>query len=363
MKNIIIFEDSSRVDFGGGQKMTLITCDILRSTYKCCFIFADFSDQTRFAKTVKEKYPESSFVDISHASAKSRFRKVAWLKAIWQMIFFFKRDAKRVVEGLNMAETISYVTNKRSLPYAYYLNKKYGIPFIYHVHLAENPKGLYFPVFKYWIRKAQTILCVSNLVKDNIGLEQCELLYNPTLNTKGYKGEKKNSKYVVAYIGSLIPIKGVDVYIKSAHLCPKEIEFRIYGDGILRGELEKLSNGRVIFKGFSNNIIDEYYCGVDIIVVPTILQESLSLVVVDAKSVGLPVVVTKPGGQAEIVQDEVDGFCVSMKDSREIADAILKLVGDKDLYNKMSKASYESSSIFSYEKYKDGIVKTFNKLI
>ena len=363
MKTIIVFEESSRVEFGGGQKMTLITCDILKATYDCSFRIVDFSDQTRFDKIAREKYPECSFVNIAHASATSDFRMVSWIKAIWQMLLFFKRDVRKTVDGLRLEDTISYVTNKRSLPYAYYLRKKYGIPFVYHAHLAENPRSFYFPIFRRWIRKAEIILCVSNLVKETIGLDQCKLLYNPTLNTKGYKGKKTDGHFVVAYVGGLIPIKGVEYFVGAAKKCPDRIEFRAYGEGPLRMKLEKLAEGRVIFKGFFKTIIDEYYHDVDIIVLPTILKEALPLVVVDAKSVGLPVVVTKPGGQAEIVREGIDGYLVSMKSSEEIANAIMKIAENLELYNNLSKASFDSSSIFSYELYKEKIVNTFCELL
>lgn len=360
MKTIIIFEDSSRVGFGGGQKMTLITSDILREKYT--FKFVDFTDDSKFVQIIKDKYEDSEQVSIGHASAKSRTRYVAWVRAIWQMIVFFKKDISRIVDGLDKVVAVSYVTNKRSLIYAYYLNKRYGIPFIYHAHLVENPQGLYYCLFKKWISKAKSILCVSKIVKESINLPQCQLLYNPALNDKGYKGEKTDDHFVVAYVGGLIPIKGVEYYVDAAKICPEAIEFRIYGEGFLREELEKRSEGRVVFKGFSNDVIGEYYSDVDVVVLPTILKEALPLVVADAKSVGLPAVVTSPGGQAEIVRDGVDGFHVGMKNSKEIGEAIMKLTSDNTLYNKMSKAAFESSSVFSYKKYKESILSIFANL-
>ena len=154
----------------------------------------------------------------------------------------------------------------------------------------------------------------------------------------------------------------MEYFIKAAHLCPANIEFRIYGDGMLRRDLERLSNGRVVFKGFLNKIIDEYYKDVDLLVVPTIVQEALPLVVVDAKSVGLPVIVTRPGGQAEIVDDDVDGILVPMKDEKSIAEAIQRISKDIDKYNAMSHASFDSSKKFSYERYKATIIKTFSDI-
>ena len=198
MKTIIVFEESSRVGFGGGQKMSLITCGILKESYN--FKFVDFSETTKFDDTISETYPECELVNIGGKSIKAKHRYEAWAKAMWPLIAHFKRDTNRIMEGLEAEQTISYVTNKRSLFYAHYLNKKYGVPFVYHAHLVENKRGFYYPIFSKMIRKAKKVLCVSQTVEKSIDIPQCELLYNPTLNERGYKGEKSNEKFVIAFV-------------------------------------------------------------------------------------------------------------------------------------------------------------------
>lgn len=358
-KILIVFEESSRVDFGGGQRMTLTTCDILKEHFD--FRFVDFSSTTRFDRIIGETYPESSLVDIGGGGIKSKYRYLAWVKAIKPLLFHFKRDAERVVEGLDTSNAISYVTNKRSLLYAYYLNKKYHIPFIYHAHLVENPKGFYYSLFKKMVAKAESILCVSKTVLNSIPLPQSKLVYNPSMNEKGYKGEKKDNHFVVAYVGGLIPIKGVEYFVDAAKLCPADVEFRAYGDGVLRQSLEERAEGRVKFMGFCTDMISEYYKDVDILVVPTILKEALPLVAVDAKSTGIPVVTTCPGGQAEIVEDGVNGYHVPMKNAMTIAERVMQMVNNLEQYNQMSKASYESFGDFSYENYKETVNAVFGK--
>ena len=182
-KTLIVFEESSRVDFGGGQRMTLTTCDILKDRFD--FRFVDFSSTTRFDRILDEKYPTCALVDIGGGSIKSKYRYMAWVKAIKPLLFHFKRDSKRIINGLDTPKAISYVTNKRSLLYAYFLKKKYHIPFIYHAHLAENPKGIYYPLFKKMVAKAESILCVSKTVLNSIPLPQSNLVYNPSMNEQG----------------------------------------------------------------------------------------------------------------------------------------------------------------------------------
>ena len=354
MKNFIVFEDSSRVNFGGGQKMTLTICDILKN--KFIFRFVDFSNSTKFCDIVRKDYPKCKLVNVGHANIKSKYRYLSWLKTIPDVLFHFTGDIGRIMDGVDRNNAISYVTNKRSLIYAFYIYRKYKVPFVYHAHLVENPKGIYYPLFKWMVSKASNILCVSKTVMKSIPLRQSVLLYNPSLNSKGYKGEKTGNKFVVGFVGGLIPIKGVEYFIEAAKQLPEDIEFRIYGDGILRDKLMELSSGRVKFMGFVSDIIAEYYKAIDALVIPTVIEEALPLVAVDAKSVGLPVIVTFPGGQAEIVKDDIDGFYVPTKNATAIADKIMQLYSNSELYKDMSIASYESFADFNFELFQNKIL-------
>ena len=53
-KKIILFEDSSKVGFGGGQNITLQVADILSKEYNISFI--DFTSSSRYFKLIDEKF-------------------------------------------------------------------------------------------------------------------------------------------------------------------------------------------------------------------------------------------------------------------------------------------------------------------
>ena len=48
MRRIIIIENSGKVNFGGGQKITLQVAEILSKT--CELVFVDFAKGTRFER-------------------------------------------------------------------------------------------------------------------------------------------------------------------------------------------------------------------------------------------------------------------------------------------------------------------------
>lgn len=360
MKTILVFEDSTRANFGGGQKMTLMVCDILKERYNLRFV--DFTDKSRYALMVKEQYGENSLVNIGHGFIHGHTGLWTWLKMSIVSCCCFFSDAKQIQRGLETSDCISYTTGKRGLLIAFFLKLFYGIPYIHHAHLVENPKALYFKLARLMFKSADRVLCVSNTVLKSINTPNCSLVYNPSLNIRGFKGEKVDSKFVVAFVGSLISIKGIEYFIDAAKLCPDSIEFRIYGEGALKEPLQERASGRVKFMGFEKDIISRYYEDVDVLIVPTILQEALPLVAVDAKSVGLPCIVTTPGGQAEIIRDGIDGYHVPMRDSDEIAKAVVKLTSDLNRYNMMARNSYESFFSFNYDSFERNIISTFNNI-
>ena len=83
--------------------------------------------------------------------------------------------------------------------------------------------------------------------------------------------------------------------------------------------------GRVIFAGL-NKEVWQYYAASDVVVLPT-LNEAFGLVVLEAMSMGLPVLVSSLAGASELVEDGLNGLLIKdPTDASEIAaklDAIL----------------------------------------
>lgn len=213
-------------------------------------------------------------------------------------------------------------------------------------------------------KKAQKIICCSRTVVNSVKTDNTQLLYNPNLN---YDGQKKCSQnkhpFVVAVAGSLITIKGFEYFVKAAKYLDPGIELRVYGSGPLENELKRLANNKVRFMGFCNNIVGELYADVDVVAVVTIIQEANPLSVLEAKSVGLPVIATNIGGQAELVEDGKDGILVPVKDEKAIASAINILYHDYDGYIRMAQASFNSVEKYDLNKYKCSILEIFSSVM
>ena len=91
-------------------------------------------------------------------------------------------------------------------------------------------------------------------------------------------------------------------------------------------------------------------------------REGLPKILLEAASCGRPIVTTDVPGCREVVTEGENGFLVPAKDSEKLKEALIKLICDADLREKMGKASREKAvSLFSNEIVNDGIYAVYQK--
>ncbi|MFP4001935.1 MAG: glycosyltransferase family 4 protein [Thermoplasmata archaeon] len=118
-------------------------------------------------------------------------------------------------------------------------------------------------------------------------------------------------KPLVAYIGALNKIKGVDLLIKAFDNIDSEAELIIVGDGPERDDLRDLANGNknIRFLGkVDHENISAIYDRSDVIVVPSLWPEPLSRVLLESAHLGKPILATDIGGNPEVVKNGYNGF-------------------------------------------------------
>jgi len=107
--------------------------------------------------------------------------------------------------------------------------------------------------------------------------------------------------------------------------------FAFAGDGVLRNALEEEArslgiSSNVRFLGFRQDVL-EWMSACDIFVLPS-RSEGMPLVILEAMSIGKPVIATHVEGVAEVIEDGVNGYLVPPENAREIAEKIIFLLGD-----------------------------------
>ncbi len=152
---------------------------------------------------------------------------------------------------------------------------------------------------------------------------------------------------MVLFTGRLTQHKGVEYLIKAARQINAEIV--ILGDGPERKYLEnlivkyKLNNVHMLGY-FSQRLgeINDFYLRADIYVAPSVWNEPLGLVILEAMVYHTPVVVSRKGGVTTIVKDGYNGFLVRPKSAKIIAQKVNLLLQDDKLREKMGERAYKS---------------------
>ncbi|MGB9730304.1 MAG: glycosyltransferase [Thermoprotei archaeon] len=148
-----------------------------------------------------------------------------------------------------------------------------------------------------------------------------------------------NKRYML-FVGRLIYDKGVYELVDAFNIIARrysDIDLILIGEEIEKEKLQnKLRNygileDKVIFKGLVPYKEVAYYMKIsELLVLPT-WAEGLPNVVMEAMASELPVVATNVGGIPEIIENEVTGLSVPAKNVEKLAEAIIRMIEDKNL--------------------------------
>ncbi len=133
---------------------------------------------------------------------------------------------------------------------------------------------------------------------------------------------------VVLFVGSGFERKGLDHLLKLLPL-PRlsRIHLLVVGEDAQwmrhRSSVEKMADGRVVFAQRRENI-EDYYGASDLLALPA-RQEAFGNVVLEALASGLPVLVSKVAGAAEILTGELEQGILESPD--DLAEVEAKLLG------------------------------------
>jgi glycosyltransferase involved in cell wall biosynthesis len=161
---------------------------------------------------------------------------------------------------------------------------------------------------------------------------------------------------MVLFTGRLTQHKGVEYLIKAARQIKAEVV--IAGDGPERKYLEslilkyKLTNVHMVGY-FSSRLdtINDFYLRADVYVAPSVWNEPLGLVILEAMVNKTPVVVSRKGGVTTLVKDGYNGFLVRPRSPKLIVEKVNLLLQDEKLAEKMGERAYKTvTEKFSWDK-------------
>lgn len=177
---------------------------------------------------------------------------------------------------------------------------------------------------------------------------------------------------LVTMVSRLIRSKGVMEFVAAAqtvHEHHPQVALLLVGpadeesvDRLTPAELSQLKR-LVTWTGMRNDI-PTVLAASGIFVLPSFYREGIPRVLLEAASMGLPIVTTDSPGCSEVVEHGVNGFLVPPRDPDALAQAILRLIADPEMRHRFGRESRQRAvARFDLSKIADQTRSIYQELL
>jgi len=185
--------------------------------------------------------------------------------------------------------------------------------------------------------------------------------------------EKVGGKRIVLSLGRFVEYKGFGYLVDAVSSLPRDYVLVMGGEGPLREKIMGMASknghmGRVMFPGrIPEEELPSWIAACDVFVMSSVQKtEAFGVVQVEAMSIGKPIVATRiPGsGVSWVNEDGVSGINVPIKDSTALAEAIISICEDSEMYSLFSANSLRRyQEHFTLEKMIDACRRLYQSLV
>jgi glycosyltransferase involved in cell wall biosynthesis len=226
-----------------------------------------------------------------------------------------------------------------------------------------------------------------NFFIEKLGVDPEHVHYAPyPINTSAFKPFNEKEKlrikhhlplhrFIVAYVGSLQPARGVPDLVRAFRLVadnfpevlllichPQRKEERSF-ENLIREQIRTSElNEKVIVRGLTSRI-DEVYNAADVIVLPLTRPYWVDppLVLLEAMSCGSTVITTPVGAISEVAQDNRNALLVEPGNPHVLAQAIVKLLENPHESRRLARKARETIiQKYAYEAVAKNLLKIYN---
>ncbi len=174
---------------------------------------------------------------------------------------------------------------------------------------------------------------------------------------------------LLLYVGRIEALKGIDTLIRAAYLLAhdkpaEKIRVLVIGGDVEEG-LETLGSEMARLRALTRELglqdqisflgsrrqreLPTYYGAADAVVMPS-YSESFGMVALEAMASERPVVASRVGGLAYLVQDGVSGYHVQEGNPEELAGRLTELLSNAGLLERMGTAARREAEKYSWNK-------------
>ncbi len=257
---------------------------------------------------------------------------------LFRLLRFFRQFKADVVHTHN-TKPLLYAGPAGYLAGARVIHTRHGQRF--------NARGRETAAFRLATRLADRVVCVSRdsarlSASEGIAPSRICTVWNGIDLTR-FQPVGPNREGPVIAVGRLVPVKDFSTLVHAAAFVVKEhpsFRLEIAGGGECYNELRELIEqlnlqDHVKLLGEVRDIPSLLSKG-RLFVLPS-LSEGISLTLLEAMAARLPIVATRVGGTPEVVDDGVTGLLVSPRSPKNLAEAILRLLDDPEISDRMGK--------------------------
>jgi glycosyltransferase involved in cell wall biosynthesis len=369
---IAIFTDTFYPDINGVARTLKRLTSYFEEKNIAFKIFAPDSQSHEYSSTNIHFFKSRSF--FLYPECRLAFPNLLDIKSALQN---FSPDLIHVATPFNIGLCGVYYAKKLNIPLvgSYHTNfddylHYYDLQFLSKIHW-KYMHWFHRTCRKLFVPSTETFLLLqhngfSNLEVWPRGVD-CQL-YHPHYDKNAVqKLHGTQGKYLLTYVGRLAPEKDINTLLAVAKSIPAEVNEQLHwlivGDGPLRKELQAQAESNMTFTGYLNGEhLAEVYAASDLLVFPS-PTETFGNVVLESLASGTPVIGAKSGGVKNIIKAGVTGILCKPGHVQEFRDAIIQLITNDGLRERMGIAGRDYALTQSWNRIFEDLIWHYKNVI
>lgn len=222
---------------------------------------------------------------------------------------------------------------------------------------------LYTKILKTY-KKVSLYICPSKFIENKLlsadKIYSGKTIFLPNFMEKDTEKEKYYKEDYVLFFGRLSEEKGVKIFIEACKEL-RNIKFKIAGAGPLENICKNVSN--ISFEGFkTGKDLKELIGKAMFVVYPSICYENCPLSILEAESLGTPVLTVNYGGAKELVEEGETGELITEVNKNELKSYILKMYNNKEKLKEMSNNCI-NKKMYTLDEYCNDLENIYKKIL
>ncbi len=327
-------------------------------------------------KITKERIPTktSRIIEVHNQFSRSDLYGVD----VFEKVNYYTEIVKRIADDLSY--DIIHVHDWMTCTAGIVLKEMSECPLVLHIHslnydrVGPEKVDWIYKLEKEALQKADMIIPVSKYTGDiirefyKISEKKIFPVHNGIEKVKPFKSEKNFPEKLILFLGRVTMQKGPEFFLEAAKKIMEnneEVRFVIAGKGdklqeiIESGAYAELRH-KIHFTGFLNRSEVQYILSItDVFCMPSV-SEPFGLTALEAAQFGIPVVLSKRSGAAEVLNS---ALTVDFWDTEKMAGLITELLTDKNLYKARVAQGYRDLKKLSWTESARKIKALYAKLL